>query len=477
MNKLLCFVFICLILVTTLLSAAGTDRSIVLLDTNHGDITIELYDTQAPVTVANFLDYVEADFYNGLIFHRVIDNFMVQAGAYDTDLYDVEDFSVGVFSTTDPNFYHQPNAPIALETSAGLKNLRGTIAMARTSAADSATSQFFINVVDNPSLDPGTSNDGYAVFGQVTQGMAVADEIAVVDTFDNDDIANITSFFEALPVEPVIINSATVLFLADPNEMADVEISLRAGNSRDDPSDGFTITGSFDAAADNFTDSDIFLRVGPWQETIDGTDLESHNGSVFTFNGSPYDGDGSLSLRFDTAHHRFHLVARNVNLTGLEEPIIVEIVAGDYYGQATAQIKGDKSASMKFLYGHSDAMRSDRYVYVYDDHHYSDSMAITGSIASLSGAINLKNAQVTITWATNDIYILPAGKFKQVGLSQKYVYRNPNSNLKYAAIDWKGAVFNIRMARSSISGPTKNLKIEIKNAADEVLFSKTASVP
>jgi len=700
MNKLLCFVFVCLVLAGALPFAAATatiDKSIVVLHTNHGDITLELYDTDAPDTVDNFLDYVEDGFYTGLIFHRVIDDFMIQAGAYDTDLYDVEDFSVGVFSATDPNFYHQPDDPIDLETDAGLKNLRGTIAMARTSAADSATSQFFINVVNNTTLDPTTTSDGYAVFGEVIEGMAVADEIAVLDTFTDSDIK---MFFEALPVEPVIINSATVLrqfdsdsddfsdvdflraedgdirtfrgqgafagsvyrhsfnteeflgisclrwdqdasfassldnftmliardtddhiwilkyvlnedaadeevlveatslmeavdfddyadenmyfrliagdynpnnladaantittgtgddietekiisfidsipqwpdyddeltlvrwtqgpdnsdirwawyhesaglvldlwdnfydpnladpdiddpdiidrygdgwLLADPNTMTNVQISLNAGNSRDDPSDSFTVTGRFYAVSGDFADSDVFLRVGPWHDAIDGADLNVRGGSIFTFNGSPQSGDGTLSLKFDTAHSRFSLVGRNVNLTGLAKPILVEIVVGSYYGQATALVKGNKPVSMKFLYGGSDALRSDRYVYVYDDHHNSDSMTITGSIASLSGAINLKNAKVTITWATSDIYSLPTGKFKQVGLTQKYVYINPDSNLKYAIIDWKDAAFKIRMAKSSISGPTKTLKIEIKNADSEVLFSKSVSVP
>jgi cyclophilin family peptidyl-prolyl cis-trans isomerase len=197
---------------------AGTlyaDKSIVLLETNYGDITVELYDDDTPITVENFLDYVQSDFYEGLIFHRVLDEFMIQAGAYDSDLYDL-DFTAEDPNLQDPCFFHQPNDPIELEASIDRKNLRGTIAMARTSDPDSATSQFFINLVDNPHLDVGSGGQaGYTVFGVVSDGMVeVVDDIAEVTIIDDP---NVTSHFEALPVEPVIIERASVIREFDPN--------------------------------------------------------------------------------------------------------------------------------------------------------------------------------------------------------------------------------------------------------------------
>ena len=124
-------------------------------DTIDGSILIELFTDGAPITVANILDYVDAGFYDGLIFHRVIENFMIQGGGFDPNL-----------------SYQQPNDPIVNESNNGLSNLRGTIAMARTSEPDSATSQFYINHTDNLFLDRSQAADGvgYCVFGRVIEG-------------------------------------------------------------------------------------------------------------------------------------------------------------------------------------------------------------------------------------------------------------------------------------------------------------------
>lgn len=140
----------------------------VIMETSMGNITIELYPDKAPITVQNFLSYVDENFYDGTIFHRVIMNFMIQGGGYTADFIEKE---------TKP--------PIKNEASNGLKNERGTIAMARTPEIDSATSQFFINHVDNPYLDHKNSTPegyGYAVFGRVIDGMDVVDAIANVKT-------------------------------------------------------------------------------------------------------------------------------------------------------------------------------------------------------------------------------------------------------------------------------------------------------
>lgn len=161
----------------------------VRLQTTHGDIDIELHADKAPATVANFLGYVRSGFYSQVVFHRVIDGFMIQTGGYDAALKD---------KPTRP--------PIPLESANGLSNTRGSVAMARTSVPNSATSQFFINVVDNPRLDKAQAADGngYAVFGTVVAGLETVDRIRVIPTAAKGMHQNV-------PVEPVAILSATVL--------------------------------------------------------------------------------------------------------------------------------------------------------------------------------------------------------------------------------------------------------------------------
>ncbi|MBI3413523.1 MAG: peptidyl-prolyl cis-trans isomerase [Candidatus Aenigmarchaeota archaeon] len=159
---------------------------IVILETSNGNIEIQLDSAHAPITVANFLKYVNEGFYNGTIFHRAIPNFMAQAGGFTSD-----------------GTEKQTHEPIKLESNNGLSNKRGMIAMARTNDPDSATSQFFINVADNYFLDYGRGNDGYAVFGNVTKGMDVADAIVSVKTGDR-------GFFSDWPVEDIIIKGAYV---------------------------------------------------------------------------------------------------------------------------------------------------------------------------------------------------------------------------------------------------------------------------
>ncbi|RKY11223.1 MAG: peptidyl-prolyl cis-trans isomerase [Planctomycetota bacterium] len=178
--------FMCLLGLAAPANASEID---VLFETNFGDIGIDLYPEQAPVTVDNFTGYVEEGFYDGLIFHRVIDDFVIQAGAYDADL----------------NKHEPTSDPIVNESYNGLSNTRGTIAMARTLDPDSATSQFYINKVDNIFLDyVSPSNPGYCVFGEVVSGMDVVDAIAQVPTHS-------TNGMDDVPDEPVIIEKATVI--------------------------------------------------------------------------------------------------------------------------------------------------------------------------------------------------------------------------------------------------------------------------
>jgi cyclophilin family peptidyl-prolyl cis-trans isomerase len=164
------------------------ELKMVKLETTMGDIVIELDEKAAPVTVKNFLTYVEESFFDGTIFHRVIPNFMIQGGGFTPDM---------VQKRTHP--------PIINEANNGLKNNRGTIAMARTNNPDSATSQFFINHKDNPNLNyVDARNPGYAVFGKVVKGMETVDKIAAVKTTQKGQHAN-------APAEPVVIKSAKVV--------------------------------------------------------------------------------------------------------------------------------------------------------------------------------------------------------------------------------------------------------------------------
>ena len=155
--------------------------TVVIMETSKGNIEIELYPEKAPITVAYFLEYVDSNFYSNLIFHRVISGFMIQGGGFESN-----------------GSQKQTKNPIKLETNKGLSNLTGTIAMARTKVLDSATSQFFINTVDNLGLDYSTQDPGYAVFGKVISGMDVVYEIEKVETATK-------SGHENWPVEDVVI--------------------------------------------------------------------------------------------------------------------------------------------------------------------------------------------------------------------------------------------------------------------------------
>ncbi|MGP5064091.1 peptidylprolyl isomerase [Psychrobacter celer] len=163
---------------------------VVQLDTNMGAIVIELNEEKAPKTVENFLNYVKSGHYDGTIFHRIIDGFMIQGGGMDAEMNE-----------------KSTNAPIENEADNGLKNDKGTIAMARTQDPHSATSQFFINVKDNDFLNHSGKNIqgwGYTVFGKVTSGMDVIDKMRGVPTGRFGMHADV-------PKEPVVINSATIV--------------------------------------------------------------------------------------------------------------------------------------------------------------------------------------------------------------------------------------------------------------------------
>ena len=157
----------------------------ITIKTNYGDIVVELFEEAAPITCENFRQYIADGFFSGTVFHRVIPNFMIQGGGMGADLARKE-----------------TRAPIKNEANNGEKNLRGTLAMARTGDIDSATSQFFINLRDNDFLNHGGRDFGYAVFGRVTDGMDVVDSIATVPTGNQGG-------HQDVPVEAVVIHAVT----------------------------------------------------------------------------------------------------------------------------------------------------------------------------------------------------------------------------------------------------------------------------
>lgn len=161
-----------------------------LIKTNHGNIQVETFAKEAPLSAKNFDDYVKSGFYNGTIFHRVIQDFMIQCGGFSPDMKEKANKS----------------APIKNESSNGLKNKKYMLAMARTNVPDSATSQFYINTADNSFLDKSESRDGvgYAVFGRVVEGQDVVDKIGKVQTGSRGGHGDV-------PVQPIIIESITVM--------------------------------------------------------------------------------------------------------------------------------------------------------------------------------------------------------------------------------------------------------------------------
>lgn len=185
------FPFACGVAALCLLLGSASSSALaqkINLTTSLGEIVLELDATKAPKTVDNFVQYVKGGHYNGTVFHRVIESFMIQGGGFAADMKE-----------------KPTHAPIGLESRNGLSNLRGTVAMARTMDPNSATAQFFINVKDNDFLNAANSRDGngYAVFGKVVSGMDVVDRIRSVKTGNKGP-------FQDVPLEPVLIIKATV---------------------------------------------------------------------------------------------------------------------------------------------------------------------------------------------------------------------------------------------------------------------------
>jgi peptidyl-prolyl cis-trans isomerase A (cyclophilin A) len=182
------FLMVCLLGVAMAASAAAANPR-VRFETSKGTFVVELDQAKAPITVGNFLEYARSGFYDGTVFHRVIPGFMIQGGGFTSDM------------------QQKPaHEPIVNESANGLANKRGTLAMARTADPNSASSQFFINLVDNGFLDKASARDGvgYCVFGKVVEGMSVVDAIAGVPT------GNVGAY-QNVPLQPVVIKKASVV--------------------------------------------------------------------------------------------------------------------------------------------------------------------------------------------------------------------------------------------------------------------------
>lgn len=169
-------------------SAHAQEVSLVRVHTNLGSFLIQLEPQRAPLTVANFLEYVRAGHYEGTIFHRVVGNFVVQGGGYDQELNE-----------------KPTREPVPNESGNGMSNARGTVGLARTGEPHSGTSQFYVNLVDNPALDPQPSRWGYAVFGRVIEGMTVIDQIGAVATGEKGP------FESEVPLKSIVIEKMELL--------------------------------------------------------------------------------------------------------------------------------------------------------------------------------------------------------------------------------------------------------------------------
>ena len=284
-----------------MVEAQGARNPWIDVRTNHGDFIIELYVDKAPITAQNFLWNVNMEFYDGLIFHRVIPNFMIQGGAYSA-----------VFERR-PSSRNSP-----LETDNGLSNLRGTVALARASKPDSGGSQFFINVVDNPRLDTGAEGEGYTVFGRVVQGMDTVDRIANLETFATRKFADIS--FDNMPVSPVVIERMQVNF--------DRQMEIFA-----DQSDEYKYENPAPAAAKDTTPPHISLnraiRVATRsRHNVTGRAIDSSGVAIVQVNGIEAelgaDGNFSANILLTPGSNPVTIVAYDIHENRSSETINVE---------------------------------------------------------------------------------------------------------------------------------------------------------
>ncbi|MBN2211051.1 MAG: peptidylprolyl isomerase [Sedimentisphaerales bacterium] len=450
-----CFAVV-LLLPTLLL--AQTSNPIVRLETSMGDIYLELFPEDAPVSVENFLSYVNRDFYNGLVFHRVIDGFVIQTGAFDENLNNLHSY--------DPSNPDDPNYPIINESSNGLKNLRGTLAMARTSDPNSATSQFYINLVDNSSLDyVAGGNVGYAVFGQVITGMAVVDVIGTVPTSTQGGMDDV-------PVTPVFLEDATELT----SDNVTVErLQVMAGPYRGQ--DSFILRTSQELTLADWQEADdLTLHLDDFTQTLDLANFRALGASgLYLYQ---HAAPGITLVLANLNAGTLLIMGQQTDLTGLREPVETRIIVGDYFARGEADrdvVNNGAGAPIVLLQGVEDALRVDHFVHINsaDTYYY---MVISGSIAT-----ERDPAEVDLT--DLDSYDPMAVTWKTYTSNLTAFYRVGAGN--YFRHDWSNQVawawFNLDTGRFFIfsdnaGAVSTSMTLTISFDLDDYSFEQTATI-
>ncbi|OPZ98608.1 MAG: Peptidyl-prolyl cis-trans isomerase cyp18 [Planctomycetes bacterium ADurb.Bin412] len=483
------FVYWILLLLTAVPALCPAANSLVQLETSYGIITIQLYDDKAPVTVANFLEYVNSGFYDDLIFHRVVKDFVIQAGAYDADLNDPNlgsgdpNYFQDPNWTLDPYFYHAPGESIINESTNGLKNVRGTVAMARKTDPNSANSQFFINLKANTTLDRATATDkvGYCVFGEVISGMDVVDAIAAVTTKTIKNASD-TYKLENVPVTPVLIELAT-----EYNPITITKAKVKAGKSRNPATDSFLARGTMVADPNELlTPTDITVRlVLPdgsvlLEKTIENAVLPAGK-TRYKYTGSD---PGIKRLELNLAKHTFEVLLKNVDLGGLKESVIWEMQIGDYFGLGAADedlINGRKAIPIRLAQGYIDSLQVKTYRFVSNLKAASTerySLTISGSLATAVNNPDLAGKEVTIKWGTKS-FTIPSGitGLQKKGTRQVYLYQRDTitSGLTKAVFDLDNLSYAIYLKRTSLSAPPQDFYLKFETVTGSY-FEETVSV-
>ena len=246
-----------------------------------------------------------------------------------------------------------------------------------------------------------------------------------------------------------------------PDLLEDLSISFKSGKSRTTPSDSFKLTGAFDVDQETVANNTLYFFIGPFEEAIEGSDFkQSNNDMVFTFKGVS-NGGGKLFMQINFKKSSFELRADKVNLTGLEEPVYVEMVVGNFFIAGQASIRKDKPLPMAFRQGMSNSLRVDHFRHVSDDKSgFSQSrlLKLKGAIATEVIPNGLEGEEITVIWE-NDTFTIPAGDpntpaLVRKGQGQKYVYRSKTESIRRAVIDLDRHEFEFTIRSSGLAEPT-----------------------
>jgi len=425
MKKALPTVFITVVFLAMLWSSAVAVNPHVVLETSSGPMVLELFPDDSPLTVANFLDYVDHNFYDGLIFHRVIEDFVIQTGGYDVNLVPAE-----------------PNDPIVGESHLNdLRNEKYSIAMALTSDPNthipdpnSGDSQFYINLKDNPDLDPG----GYTVFGRVAAGMDVVDEIAAVDVHNTGGLQNV-------PVSPIIINDAhrldLDLVIAEPNSLT---ISV-------EPLGEVT----FPVEMINLGDADAFDTLNPQEPFLVTAYLAQ---------------DPCLTDADSVADFFCDFLAARSSTNDANEPIVLTFIApatrGTYYLYAQAD---DANQIIEF-----DETNNRGSIVTLEVNYEPNDVEITRFVARAGPAAGRDRFFITGAFQPTphiqqtdalavDVYVGPYSKSLSCPWLRNsiFLYRNPSSDIRLVLIDLDRGRFLIAARRVDLTGLTAPVRFEI----------------